>query len=114
MYVQFAELFVGQRGSYLEKEVSLLRIRLVDTLASVAGEVGLTSMEKPKQKRLIGKTKGGGEKAAADLPALRFDKVRRLLYLCVLTVSLDSLYMEGFERGHLLALMCTNRWSPMK
>ncbi len=85
--IQFAELFVGQRESYLEKEVSLLRMRLVNGLAQVVGpEVGLTSgapeaggrggsAVKPAKKMPFGNRGGGATEDAELLPALRHDKV---------------------------------------
>lgn len=88
--IQFAELFVGQRDSYLEKEVSLLRLRLVDGLAAQAGEgsPGLTGRLDERGGHHKGATGGGGggrrsllEKMRAagqeppDLPALRHERI---------------------------------------
>jgi hypothetical protein len=74
---QFAELFIGQRGSYLEKEVSLLRTRLIEALQSVSGEVGLTSQEKkPKGLPKLNRAAVDNNRAAWKPPALRIEKVR--------------------------------------
>jgi hypothetical protein len=83
--IQFAELFVGQRESYLEKEVSLLRMRLVDGLAAAVGpEIGLTSGGEDGREggRRAGKSKKkllekgmGGEGDADLLPAVRLERV---------------------------------------
>lgn len=69
---QFAELFAEQRESYLEKEVSLLRMRLVEILQVAAAGVGLTNTEK-KGKRLFDKR--GGDGNANELPVLKAEKV---------------------------------------
>lgn len=78
---QFADLFVNQRNTYLEKEVILLRTRLVDGLASVVGPVGTTCGDKSG----TGDRKGGMlrkfmlQKDVDDdvdkLPAIRHDRV---------------------------------------
>ena len=82
--IQFAELFVGQRESYLDKEVSLLKMRLVDGLAAAVGpEIGLTSggedgreggrrVGKSKKKLLERGVRGGD---ADLLPAVRLERV---------------------------------------
>ncbi|KAM3578136.1 hypothetical protein VYU27_000232 [Nannochloropsis oceanica] len=82
--IQFAELFVGQRESYLEKEVSLLRMRLVDCLAAAVGpDIGLTDGNEGGRERgcRAGKSKkkmiemGFGGESEDLLPAVRFERV---------------------------------------
>lgn len=85
---QFAELFIGQRQSYPDKELSLLRMRLTDALAHYAGDVGLNyPLEKKKKQR---KTTGrkatkqllqqgvAAAEQAETLPPLRIDRVQKL------------------------------------
>ena len=81
---QFAELFVGQRESYLEKEASLLRMRLVDGLAAAVGpEIGLTGGHENGREggRKVGKINkkmvemGFGGEGEDLLPAVRFERV---------------------------------------
>jgi len=69
---QFAELFTEQRESYLEKEVSLLRLRLVKALEATAGGVGLSSTE--KRNKVLFVKQGSGE-SSNTLPALRAEKI---------------------------------------